>query len=60
MTAGLPAALLSVCVIAAFLLAGGGLRLVLRAKDRKQGALMLVLAAVLLANVLVWALPAAR
>ena len=41
-------------MIAAFALAVGGIRLVLRKKDRKHGARMLIMAAVLIGNVLVW------
>lgn len=41
-------------MIAAFVLGIGGIRLILRKKDRKHGALMLVMAAVLIGNVLVW------
>ena len=54
---GLPAALLSVAVIAAFALTAGGTYLLVAKKHRKQGVLMLVCAAVLAANVLIWALP---
>ena len=53
---GLPAALLSIAVLAAFALAGGGLWLVLKRRIYKQGALMLVMALVLIGNVLVWTL----
>jgi hypothetical protein len=45
---------LSVAVLAAFALAGGGLWLILTRRVYKQGILMLVMAAVLIANVLVW------
>lgn len=51
---GLAAALLSVMMIAAFLLAGGGAWLALSGRDRRKGLLMAVAAAVLLGNVLVW------
>ena len=47
---------LSLAVIAAFALAGGGLYLLIKRGERKQGALMLVAAAVLFANVLIWTL----
>jgi hypothetical protein len=53
---GLPAALLSIAVLAAFALTGGGLWLILKRRVLKQGALMLVMAAVLIGNVLVWTL----
>ena len=46
--------LLSIMVIAAFALAGGGLYLSLRRRDLKKGILMLVAAIVLLGNVLIW------
>ncbi len=43
-------------VIASFLLAIGGVRLMLAAETRSRGALMLVAAAVLMINVLIWTL----
>ena len=51
---GLAAATMSVAMIAVFLLAGGGIVLLVRGHNRKQGALMLVAALVLLGNVLIW------
>ena len=54
---GLLATLLSIGVLAAFALTGGGLWLLIKRRDVKQGALMLVAAAVLLVNVLMWSLP---
>lgn len=53
---GFGAAMLGVLMIAAFLLAAGGIHLVLRRKDGRKGALMLIAAAVMVANVLVWTL----
>lgn len=53
---GLPAALLSILMIAGFLLAGGGLWLVLGGRDRNKGLLMLLAAAVMFGNVLIWTL----
>jgi hypothetical protein len=53
---GLAAATMSVAMIAVFLLAGGGMVLLVRGQHRKQGALMLVAALVLLGNVLIWTL----
>lgn len=50
------ATLLSVLMIAVFVMAAGGLRLILTRRDRKRGALMLLAAAVMLANVLILAL----
>jgi hypothetical protein len=45
---------LSMAVLAAFALAGGGLWLIAKRRDRLKGTLMLVMAAVLIGNVLVW------
>ncbi|WP_395612869.1 hypothetical protein [Allosphingosinicella sp.] len=42
---------LSILMIAAFLLAAGGVHLLVKKKDRKKGVLMLVCAAVALGNV---------
>ena len=53
---GLGSALLSILMIAAFLLALGGGWMLARGNDRRKGVLMLVAAAVMLGNVLVWAL----
>ena len=47
-------ALLSIMMIASFALAAGGLFTLLRKGETKRGALMLVAAAVVLANVLIW------
>jgi hypothetical protein len=49
-------AALSLAMIAAFALAGGGAWLLLRRNERKQGMLMLLASAVLFANVLIWTL----
>ena len=54
---GLLATLLSIGVLAAFALTGGGLWLLIKRRDIKQGVLMLVAAAVLVVNVLMWSLP---
>ena len=51
---GVPAALLSILMLAGFLLAGGGIYLIAKGADRRKGALMLVAAAVMFGNVLVW------
>ena len=51
---GPPAILLSILMIAAFALAAGGAYLIAKRRDRRKGALMLVCALVLVANVLVW------
>jgi hypothetical protein len=52
----LPSALLSIAILAAFILAGGGIYLIAKRINRLQGALMLVMAVVLVGNVLVWTL----
>lgn len=52
----LAATALSLGVFATIALAAGGLWLIGKGANRKQGTLMLVAAAVLLANVLIWAL----
>jgi len=43
-------------MVAAFVLAAGGVKLALRQQDRKRGLLMIAAAAVLVGNVLVWTL----
>jgi hypothetical protein len=48
------ATLLSIAVLATFALVLGAAYLLVRRKERKQSVLMLVAAAVLFANVLVW------
>lgn len=53
MKPGLSALLMSISVIAVFVLAAGGIRL-LRKGDRTKAILMLVAALVLLINVLIW------
>ena len=55
---GFVATLLSIGVIAAFVLAGGGLWQIFKRGERKQGLLMLCAAIVLFLNVLIWTLPA--
>ncbi len=45
---------LALAMIAAFMLAWFGAQLVRRGNDRKRGILMLVAAAVLVGNVLIW------
>jgi hypothetical protein len=49
-------AALSLAMIAAFALAGGGAWLLLKQKEGKKGMLMLLTSAVLFANVLIWTL----
>ena len=53
---GTGAVLLSIMMLAALALIVGGLRLLVPNRDRTTGALMLIAAAVLIANVLVWSL----
>lgn len=47
-------ALLSILMIAAFLLGAGGMWLIARRRDLRKGVLMLIAALVMLGNVLVW------
>lgn len=53
---GASATFLSILMVAAFLLAWGGIYLLAKRKDRRKGLLMLAAAAVALGNVLVWTL----
>jgi hypothetical protein len=53
---GMGPILLSIVMIAAFLLVAGGIWMIAKAHDRKKGLLMLLAAAVLLGNVLIWTL----
>jgi FtsH-binding integral membrane protein len=50
-------AALSLGVIAAFALTGGGVFLIAKQRNWKQGLLMLLAAIVLIGNVLVWTVP---
>jgi len=50
-------AVMSIAMVAAFALAWGGGWLVVKKSDRRRGWLMIVMAVVLLANVLIWAVP---
>ncbi len=54
MQSGLAATLMSIAVIAAFALGGGGMWLIVKRRDVKKGALMLAAALVMLGNVLIW------
>jgi LPXTG-motif cell wall-anchored protein len=54
MMTGPGATILSILVLAAFALVAGGLYLLIKRKERKQGLLMLIAAAVMFGNVLVW------
>ncbi len=51
---GLAAAAMAVAMLAAFALVFGGVKLARRPEDRKRGILMIVAAAVLVGNVLIW------
>ena len=53
---GLGATMLAIAMIAAFLLILGGIKLALRRESRGRGLLMIVAAAVLVMNVLIWTL----
>ena len=53
---GFASAAMALAMIAAFVLAIGGVRLAMREADRKRGILMIVAAAVLVGNVLTWTL----
>jgi hypothetical protein len=45
---------LSILMLAAFALTAGGVYLIVKRRDRRKGALMLVAALVMLGNVLIW------
>ena len=46
--------LLSLAILAAFALAGGGIWMIAKKREGRKGTLMIVCALVLLGNVLVW------
>ena len=48
------AAAMTIAMIAVFLLALGGVKLLIGRRNRKQGGLMLAASLVLLVNVLIW------
>ena len=50
-------AMLSITMLVIVALLWGGFRLLREGKDRRRGWLMLIAAAVLLGNVLIWTLP---
>ncbi len=54
MQSGLVSAFLSIAILAAFALTGGGLWLMTKRRELGKGALMIICALVLLGNVLVW------
>jgi asparagine N-glycosylation enzyme membrane subunit Stt3 len=51
---GFAAAILSILVLATFALVAGAVYLLVKREERKQGVLMLIAAAVLFVNVLIW------
>ena len=51
---GFTALAMAVAMLTAFALVFGGVKLALRPEDRRRGVLMIVAAAVLVGNVLVW------
>lgn len=53
---GLGATMLAIAMIAAFLLILGGIKFAFRRESRGRGLLMVVAAAVLVMNVLIWTL----
>ena len=53
---GFASTLLSIAVLATFALVAGAAYLLFKGEERKQGILMLIAAAVLFGNVLVWTL----
>ena len=54
MQSGFGAVLLSIAMLAAFALAGGGVWMIAKRRDARKGVLMLIASLVLLGNVLVW------
>lgn len=54
MTRDLGPMLLSVAVLSAFALIGGGVWMIARQRDRQKGLLMIAAALVLAANVAIW------
>jgi len=57
MTGGLSDLMLSILMAAGFLLTGTGIWLIVKARDRKRGALMVTAGLVMFANVAIWTLP---
>ena len=53
---GLAGGAMAVAMLAAFVLAAGGVKLALSSQNRSRGLLMIVAAAVLVGNVLIWTL----
>ena len=57
MLTGPAATLLSIMVLSAFVLAGGGLWMLIKRRETKKGSLMLLCAAILLGNIVIWTAP---
>jgi len=53
---GIASAAPAIAMLACFACIGGGVWLIRDGRDRRKGVLMLVMAAVLLGNVLIWTL----
>jgi high-affinity Fe2+/Pb2+ permease len=53
---GTGSTLLAIAMVAAFLLIGGGIKLAMTSEHRGRGLLMIMAAAVLIGNVLIWTL----
>lgn len=51
---GMSALMFSILMLAAFALTAGGAYLILKRRDRRKGALMIVAALVMLGNVMIW------
>jgi LPXTG-motif cell wall-anchored protein len=49
--------ILSLLMLAGLVLIGGGIYLLAKRKDRRRGALMIAAGAVMLGNVVIWAVP---
>ena len=54
METGVAPLILSLLMLASFCLAGGGMWLIVKRRDRRKGLLMIAAALVLVGNVLVW------
>jgi len=54
MQSGLASTFMSIAMLAAFLLGGGGMWLIVKRRDIRKGVLMLIAALVMLGNVLIW------
>jgi hypothetical protein len=48
---------LSIAMLAVFVLAGGGIWMIVKRHDNKRGLLMIVAALVIAANVAIWTMP---